>query len=277
MEAIKDFLLEYYVWVLAVLVILLITIIGFLADTKRKKKLREKSGVVGNTSSNLQNNNTNINQNMVMDQSMNMNPNIDRNIGMNPNINLNNQNISNDYNQQNNSNDPFNSNVNGVNNNFEQATMNVNNNPFFIQNQNEEPQVIPNNIAPTPIEAVPIANQMGNIPAAVVEPTEVTNFNNQNMGPTPVVEPMQQVQVPYSNPSVQVEMPNQMLDSQTQNIAPPVNNQMPDMANQSTPVQNNVQIPVMPNQDMVVPNNTQMPNMPSQSNMNQMNNGNWQV
>ena len=41
MQAIVDFLLEYYVWVLIVLVILLITVVGFLADTKRKKKLRE--------------------------------------------------------------------------------------------------------------------------------------------------------------------------------------------------------------------------------------------
>ena len=42
MQAVLDFLLEYYVWVLAVLVILLITVIGFLADTKRKKKMRQK-------------------------------------------------------------------------------------------------------------------------------------------------------------------------------------------------------------------------------------------
>ena len=45
MEAVVDFLLEYYVWVLVVLVILLITVIGFLVDTKRKKKIREKNDV----------------------------------------------------------------------------------------------------------------------------------------------------------------------------------------------------------------------------------------
>ena len=48
MDAVKDFLLEYYVWVLAVLVILLITVIGFLADTKKKKKVREKASKAQN-------------------------------------------------------------------------------------------------------------------------------------------------------------------------------------------------------------------------------------
>ena len=42
MNVVVDFLLEYYVWVLVVLVILLITVIGFLVDTNRKKKMREK-------------------------------------------------------------------------------------------------------------------------------------------------------------------------------------------------------------------------------------------
>ena len=41
MEAVVDFLLEYYVWVLVVLVILLITIIGFLVDSKQKRKKKE--------------------------------------------------------------------------------------------------------------------------------------------------------------------------------------------------------------------------------------------
>ena len=34
-DAVVDFLLEYYVWVLAILIILLITVIGFLADAKK--------------------------------------------------------------------------------------------------------------------------------------------------------------------------------------------------------------------------------------------------
>ena len=42
MEAVLNFLLEYFYWILGVLVVLLITVIGFLADTKRKKKLRQK-------------------------------------------------------------------------------------------------------------------------------------------------------------------------------------------------------------------------------------------
>ena len=39
MKIVVDFLLEYYVWVLVVLVILLITVIGFLADSKKKKRI----------------------------------------------------------------------------------------------------------------------------------------------------------------------------------------------------------------------------------------------
>lgn len=38
MQIVVDFLLEYYVWVLVVLVILLITVIGFLADSKKRKE-----------------------------------------------------------------------------------------------------------------------------------------------------------------------------------------------------------------------------------------------
>ena len=48
MQVVVDFLLEYYVWILVVLVILLITVIGFLADTKKKKKMREKTITEGN-------------------------------------------------------------------------------------------------------------------------------------------------------------------------------------------------------------------------------------
>ena len=40
MEIVVDFLLEYWVWFVVVIVILLITVVGFLVDTKNKKKLR---------------------------------------------------------------------------------------------------------------------------------------------------------------------------------------------------------------------------------------------
>ena len=40
MEIVVDFLLEYWVWFVVVIVILLITVVGFLVDTKKKKKLR---------------------------------------------------------------------------------------------------------------------------------------------------------------------------------------------------------------------------------------------
>jgi len=36
MQTVVDFLLEYYIWFLVVIVILLITVVGFLVDTKKK-------------------------------------------------------------------------------------------------------------------------------------------------------------------------------------------------------------------------------------------------
>ena len=55
MQAVLDFLLEYFYWILGVLVVLLITVIGFLADTKRKQQLRAKNNNQGNGVSNNEN------------------------------------------------------------------------------------------------------------------------------------------------------------------------------------------------------------------------------
>ena len=54
-----DFLLKYYVWILGVLVVLIITVIGFLADARSKKKKALKvennaSNNVGNVENNMQ-------------------------------------------------------------------------------------------------------------------------------------------------------------------------------------------------------------------------------
>lgn len=53
MDIVVNFLLDYFVWVLVVLIILLITVIGFLIDTNRKKKLRNS---VDNSSASTSNN-----------------------------------------------------------------------------------------------------------------------------------------------------------------------------------------------------------------------------
>ena len=36
-DAVVDFLLEYYVWVLAILIILLFSVIGFVGDAKNRR------------------------------------------------------------------------------------------------------------------------------------------------------------------------------------------------------------------------------------------------
>ena len=164
MDVVVDFILEYYVWVLVVLVILLITVIGFLVDTKRKKKLREKSDDVQNTPiehTNL-NNNMMMGQNMnVFDQNVNQNMNNfnDMNNGMfNPNMNTFDVNM----NQNMNTFDPnmnlgMNNFDNNLNNNMlNQNNMmdmnmenNVSNDAFFVPTSQQSPVFSPGNVVVT--------------------------------------------------------------------------------------------------------------------------------
>lgn len=124
MELIIDFLLEYYLWVLVVIVILIITVIGFLVDTKNKKKMREK---IDNTQ-NMSNQNTNSVDANLNNQMLNQNLNtFDPNLNMNQNIN--------DFNNMN----AFNQNMNNfgnVNDNMFDQNINTDVNNFNIPNQN---------------------------------------------------------------------------------------------------------------------------------------------
>lgn len=60
MDNLVNFLLEYYVWILGVLIIIIITIIGFLVDTKQKRKKKEKENVVNEKENSVTTVDTNV-------------------------------------------------------------------------------------------------------------------------------------------------------------------------------------------------------------------------
>lgn len=150
MQIVIDFLLEYYVWVLVILGILLITVIGFLADSKKKKKMRDK----------VNNENTDVNLNNMNQypdfNNMNMNgSDLNMNNGFNMSSNLNNNMLGGDFNTavpDNNLNNNFNmmnQNVNGMQNNdinmMNQGTNNMSGVSMMNQNINSMPSQNVNN------------------------------------------------------------------------------------------------------------------------------------
>ena len=203
MEAIIDFLLEYYWVVLGVLIILLITVVGFLADIKRKKKLREKTEKesISSSANNNFNNNyqdfNNMNQNMNMGvndfnnnfnnnfntpngSEFNISPNLNNNM-VNPNVNQNFQQPVNNFDQNmdynmnqnvnqvleprlNNFNHNQGVNVNDLNNsNSMENNINGSNDNFFIPASDQKPQIEPREVV---------------VPKPV-EPAHIINNNNQ--------------------------------------------------------------------------------------------------
>lgn len=205
MQAVIDFLLDYYLWVLGVLVVLLITVVGFLADTKRKKKMREKAmnEEVNNNMNSGANDFNVMNQEMTMDfnnQNNGFDPNMNQNMNSNlfvPNMNggLNNNMMSqgNNIGMDNNMTgvNPAMENNNMVNNevsNFNVKTP-INNEVFFASTSEQKPVIEPQNVVmptpvvePTPVEVTPI---MGvNTPTPVAEPMPA-------LQPTPVAESVQ--------------------------------------------------------------------------------------
>lgn len=203
MDTIIDFLLEYYVWILVVLIILVITIIGFLVDTNRKKKLRKKVESEGNS-----NNMNNINNmGMINDPNMFNNPNMNLNMNMNqgmdnglnssfaPPTDFNNNMMGNNMMSQN-----LNANLNqmaaksgnemlqnNMNNGLDNTNNNNNNDTFFTSVSDQTPHFeprevnIPTPVVPTPIigseqnMAFGINNPIAEPPKPVVEPTPVPN------------------------------------------------------------------------------------------------------
>ena len=226
MQAVVDFLLEYYVWILVVLVILLITVVGFLADTKKKKRMREKVNSEGDNTNNygVDNNLPPVNDFGAMNNTYN-NPQMDNSFG------------NNSYNQNMMNDGVYNNSINTMNNNMNSFDNNMNmgmNNNFF----NNTPEV--NNFEPRPVEATPIMNNsnVGVLPYGVnnVEtPVNAPVNNMQNVMPGVNANPLGPM--PNVNPVPVMDTP----------VQAPVNNMMPNQVNNVVPNTNVVNTPEVNN------------------------------
>lgn len=222
MQAVLDFLMEYFYWILGVLVILLITVIGFLADTKRKKKLRDRNSGE-NTNNSSQDFNVNMGGMNMNNDLNNVNMGMDNNMmnGMNtmPNMGMNDlNNITPDMNMGvNNLNTVPNTNLNMMNNEpinmpnqMEKNTMSsVNeipttpvesapsNDSFFTPASEQTPTFAPRDVTiPTPVEPAPIVNNNVN---------PVNSWDMQgtaNVSPVEVTPTVATTEVQASDPNI---------------------------------------------------------------------------
>ena len=269
---IKDFLIDNYIWIIVIILITIITIIGFLADKKKgDKKVKTKNQ--DNQNPNMEqpiNNMGPITYQNPIDPTQNQ---MNNNIGMNFNNNLNNTTIE-PINQMNNLEQ------NQIIGNFNQQQIpvngtiptgiNIQNNPQPIENvlpnNNQEPMYQPLSEQTPVIAPQPIPN-FGN------NQTPIENIYNQNQGnnfvnmqqnqeqniiPTPDYNNVQmQEQQPYENNNIigqpTFNQPNTTIP-QPINVIPtpqPVNPQ-PIMQNHTTEQQmlqsnfNNQSIPNNP-------------------------------
>lgn len=216
MEAVMDFISEYGIWVLVVLVILLITVIGFLVDSKRKKKLREKTLDTGDGTSNVNAsslndfNSANMNSGAfgMQDGFNSMNSNFSGNMNatdFNNNMMNQNGNVGQNMNNMANQNTQFANNFNQMATNFNNSidTANLSNNMTNqnLNNNTAQPDLntygvgMGNNVSHNNEFFTPVSEQTPKIePREVVipKPVEVTPINTVNQvsgAPTPVVEP----------------------------------------------------------------------------------------
>lgn len=195
MQSVIDFLLEYYVWVLAVLIILLITVIGYLADTKKKKKMREKvmeeevstTNNVNGGISDLNGVNQNMNNGFGMEHNNNFNNNM--NFGLDNNMANQNYNNMNSFDAQNVSDTSFNQVSNQMFTPPSDSVMNnISNDSFFVPASEQAPKFEPREVVvPTPIPVTPIDNV--SIPTPVVEPTPVNVAHEPSVQSGPVIMP----------------------------------------------------------------------------------------
>ena len=256
---IKDFLIDNYIWILVVILLSIITVIGFLADKKREKKektIKKNDQIISNQPVNAPPinyqtppmNNPYPNQINPINNQM---PNIMNNQGINEPINNPIPKPINDPSAMINPNNMMNNNFNGINNNFN------------ISNQ------IPNQTIPKPVSVQPIMsspqpveniNPMNNINA---EPLYQPSIESVSPIPTPV--PSQPTPIPsYQNvtPLKPVgnmnQFNNQGMYSQPENLTPNQNTTIPTPTYQPSQPMNQENNPI-PQFQNNIPNN-QIPN-----------------
>lgn len=226
---IKDFLIDNYIWILVIILITIITIIGFLADKKSRGKKEKKDN------SQLQNiNNQQVNNQMMNNQQQPIQyqqPEQFQNNQPNNNIGFN-------FNNMNTTVKPLNQMNNAINSTTQPTVAepmqlnSINNQVDLMNNINPINNVVPNNmaepmyqplseqkpnIAPQPIPNIPNMQQPVNIEqnqilpmANNLEGNNPQTFNaipsvNQNIQPQPVQMPQEQTLNPMYNVNSQVQ------------------------------------------------------------------------
>lgn len=279
----EEFIVKYYVWVLAILLILIITIIGFIADKKIKKK---KEGKEEMNEQNMQNNQFMTNNNGFNPMpNVGMEPqpveaqNINQNMGM-PNMESFNQPAA-----------PMPNAVPPVmptpaptmempNLNTAPSNDDFNYKPLSEQTPNIPPRFDGMNmIGSQPVEATPVNNNVNPMPSMdtnmqapsfpqqpinnmvppVMNPSENIGYNVppmqqpvniapvQPVEPTPAIEPIQSI-----NPEP-IVMPNQNVAPQP--ISQPIVEPMPNQGMVNNPYNQNMQPVQQPTPVEQVPNN----------------------
>ena len=221
-----DFLYDNYLWIIAILVIAIFTMIGFIADRKSKSK----SGK-GNESIGTPNNQAKVVPTEVPTPTNNINTNMNMTDVPNNNYqNINNNMINNDHNLTTNMPPINNMNEQGMVNNYTNGgvvnpmnqvpNMGMNENMMSNSNQtmNGVGQNIPNfNVAPTPEPSFNQVNQMmpnDNMPQGFnnAMPTNNQNVNQVNNG-TLNVNPMAGQAPVYNNQAYVNENPSMVVNS----------------------------------------------------------------
>lgn len=213
MDAFVKFLLDYYIWILAVLGIVIVTIIGFLVDSKQKRKKKElESENVSETDKTIENSQTSnkvnntpmvdavnqtfpssVDSGMTMEQSNNYNLNDNNQIGQQNSSQLLNQNIV--------PNSDVNVALSEQKPHFESREVNI-----PVSQQSTNPNLYNQVVAPQPVNAVsinqpvqqPVYNQVAPTNGVYQNTIPTGVSNNQQIMPNRV-ETVQNVQPVYQN------------------------------------------------------------------------------
>ena len=231
---IKDFLIQNYVWIILVIVLTIVTIIGFLADKKRTTNKKDKEGNGNNQLSGT----VPVGQPLNYQQPNNMNNGMvnnglmggvnNQNNGVMPNNNnLNNNMMNNNPINQNTNTEPQPMPINPINQ-LNPEPMNQNNNatpePIYQPLSEQKPVI-------APVDPIQNINNMrsqnninnninqsgvsGNMPNTIPTPVAPVGNNSVMPGPIPMNPGMQQSPSPMPN----INMPNTM----PQPMSPPAN------------------------------------------------------